>query len=55
MIAALTSAGRELVIDYGISDLMLDFWCRSIIATKMFAPFALRLPAHDIVHELQRL
>jgi hypothetical protein len=55
MVDALTSAGRELVIDYGISDLMLELWCHSIIATKMFAPFALCLQAPDIVHELQRL
>jgi hypothetical protein len=41
MLAALTSTARELVIDYGISDLMLEVWCRSIIATKMFPPFAL--------------
>jgi hypothetical protein len=40
MTDALTSAGREPVIDYGINDLMLELWCRSIIATKMFPPFA---------------
>jgi len=55
MQAALTAAGRELVIDYGISDLMLELWHRSIIATKMFSPFALCRQAPDIVHELQRL
>jgi len=46
--ATLTSAVREFVINYGISDLMLELWCRSIIATKMFAPFTLCLqtPAH---------
>jgi len=55
MTAALTSAARELVIEYGISDLMFEFSCRSIIASKMFSPFALCLQATDIVHELQRL
>ncbi len=55
MIAALTSAARELVIDYGINDLMLELWCRSIIATEMFSPFALCPEAPDIVHELQGL
>ncbi len=50
----LTSAGRESVIDYGISDLMLELVSQYHRNEDVFS-FRVNLTSTDIVHELQRL
>ena len=50
----LTSAARELVMDYGISDLVLELVSQYHRNEDVFS-FRVMLTGTDIVHELQPL